>query len=206
VIESMPLNFTFTGTAAANPVPLTLTLQDGLAPNTVRLTLDATNLSGNEFVSGWYINLNPAFDPSQLTFSFVSNPLPPGVFTLSGIQTGTNAFKADGDGFYDILFSLPPPPGGFANEFHSGETMVVDVTRAAGLSVADFNFQSVMGGGTGTYFTAAHIQGVGADGGLSNFTGASATPTQTSIPEPSVVSLCLGLAAFGLYASRRKRR
>jgi len=88
---------------------LTATFDDSFGgPNTVRLTISAANLVSSEFASELSFNLNPAFDPTDLTFSIVSNPT---ALALGDIETGINAFTADGDGDYDLLFDFPPPPG-----------------------------------------------------------------------------------------------
>src|SRR5258708_5777614 len=41
----------------------------GMPANTVQLTINAGSLSGSEFVSCWYFNLNPGMDPTSLSFS-----------------------------------------------------------------------------------------------------------------------------------------
>ncbi|HET7536902.1 MAG TPA: hypothetical protein VFJ90_10640 [Candidatus Didemnitutus sp.] len=197
IVESVPLNFVFSGVNPTNSTPLILKLEDGLTLNTVRLTMDATNLGSTEFVSEWYLNLNPAFTPGSLSFSLVSNPT---ALVLGDIGTGANAFKADGDGFYDVLFAFPPPPGQFSAKFTAGEKVVVDITRASGLSVADFLYSSVNGGGAGTYLSAAHIQGIGSD---SAWIGATAAVGP--LPEPSAYASIIGCVMLGV-ALRRKWR
>ncbi len=191
--QIIPLNYVFSGATPAASAPwLTLKLEDR-NPTTVRLTMDAAGLSGQEFVSAWYVNFNPVLNATGLNFSIISNPTQ---LSNGNIDTGTNAFKADGDGKYDILFDFPPPPGAFAAKFTAGEKVVVDVSRASGLSTSDFLYQSVESSGNGVYFTAAHIQGIGND---SAWVGASA------IPEPSTYALMAGGVVLGYVFVRRRK-
>jgi hypothetical protein len=193
-VVTLNLNHLFSGVAPAGPNPwLTMKLEDGLAANTVRLTFDAKNLVGQEFVSGWYVNLNPALNPQQLSFAIV--PPNPTQLTLNTITTGVNAYQANGNGRYDVLFDFPPPPGAFSAKFTSGEKVIVDVSRAGGLTVSDFLYESATGGGNGVHYAAAHVQGIGNDSG---WIGA------TAIPEPSTYAAILGGAVLlGVIARRR---
>src|SRR6266478_9248269 len=96
------------GTSPASPTTpwLTAVFQD-VAPGTVSLTLTAPHLTGSEFVSGWYFNLNPVLDPTLLTFSAPASLN----YALPGISESVNAFKADGDGKYDVLLSFSTSGG-----------------------------------------------------------------------------------------------
>ena len=193
-IEYLGLNYVFSGsTPAGSGAWATVKLQDGLAPHTVRLTFDTSGLAPGEFISNWYLNTNPAYDPPQFTFTLVSNPTG---LTLGAIQTGADAFKADGDGQYDVLFAFPS--SGTGQRLVGGMQVVVDVSRPAGLSVSDFLFQSTPDGGAGTYYSAAHIQNIGSNSG---WVGAN-TPTPISpIPEPSAYAAVLGILALLLSTS-----
>lgn len=189
----LQLDFVFSGsTPGGSPPWLHLTLEDQLTPNTVRATFTTPNLVAGEFVSGWYFNLNPAYDPLSLSFSLISNPTG---LSLDDIKTGKNKFKADGDGKYDILLEFPTAAG--PSQFTSAETLILDLYRAEGLSVGDFLYKSVESGGAGTYYSAAHIQGIGED---SAWVGAP-----SAIPEPETVSLLLGLASLPALYLRRLR-
>src|SRR5689334_18919894 len=95
--------------ASATTPWLTAVFTDGATPGTVTLTLTAPHLSGTEFVSGWYFNLGPnsgpgMLDPTKLHFS--SGTVGSGALTLPTITEALNAYKADGDGKYDILLSF----------------------------------------------------------------------------------------------------
>jgi hypothetical protein len=194
-MTTLNLNFVFSGTAPGGSQPwLTLAFQD-VAPNTVQLTFNAVNLpAAGEFVSGWYFNFNPALDLdlTKLSFSIVSNPTG---LTNSNISVGADAFGADGDGLYDMLFSFPTS----GSTFTSGKKVVVDVSGTNGFSVneSDFLYQSTKRGGNGVYYSAAHVQAE--SGGNSGWVGASA------IPEPTSYAAIAGALVLGLVVWRRRR-
>jgi hypothetical protein len=189
------LNVEFSGgTAPAGSTPwITATFDDSFGgPNTVRLTLEATNLVGTENIKEWHFNFDPALDPTLLSFVAVSNA----ASVPNAINTGVNAFQADGDGKYDIQFDFPPPPGSFGPRFTAGETVIYDLTYVAPISASSFDFFSVPGGGQGTFLSAAHIQSIG-EGEDSGWIGV--------VPEPGTASL-LGLGLLGLALRRRAPR
>jgi hypothetical protein len=185
------------GTAPAGVVPwITAVFDDSFGgPNTVRLTLSAPNLSGGasgENVALWHFNFDPGLDPTQLVFSAVSN----GASVPNAINTGVNAFMADGDGMFDIQFDFPPPPGTGSARFTQGEVIVYDLTYISPIDVSSFNEFSDMGGGQGSFLSAAHIQRTPSGGGGSGWIGV--------VPEPGTAALMgLGLAGLG-FASRRR--
>ena len=162
----------------------------------VRMTLETIGLTGSEFVSDWYFNVAPALNPA--TFGFVgvniaaSNPIV--------ISHTTDCCNADGGGLYDLRFAFPVPAG--PGRFTGGETVVIDVNWAGGtLTPGDFVFLATPQGGNGPYFSAAHIQGIGAAAALSTFVGADITQA----PEPGLL-IMLGGGLAALAARRRTRR
>jgi hypothetical protein len=166
--------------------------------NTVRLTVEATNLTGGingESINSILLNFDPSLDASQLLFTAIdvvlSTPIP------KAINTGTNAFQADGDGFFDIEFDMPPSPGNNAARFTGGETIIFDLVYISAISASSFDFTSVMGGGAGTFGAAAHIQRIGTNNADSGWIG-------TPIPEPGT-ALLLGLGVMGLGWRRSLR-
>lgn len=169
--------------------------------NTVRLTMSDVNLTDNEFVTSWFFNLNPAKDPTQLSFAYVSG------IVADAIDTDEDDLQADGDGLFDIRFEFPTAPP--AGRFGAGGTSVYDLILT-GLLESDFNFVSQVGGGNGVFHTAAHVQGIGiADesGWIGDTNGdgdGGGDGGPAPIPEPSTF-LLLG-AGLGGLAMWRKRR
>jgi hypothetical protein len=194
---SISIGFTTEFSGATPPVGvspwLTATFDDEGTPGTVKLTLTATNLTGSEFVSGAYFNLNTSY--SALTDFSISAPTKTGTFNDPTIDLGIDAFKADGDGLYDfrLNFAQGPPSGRFGVG-DSVEYTVTGIGAAAGVLVADdFKFLSLPDGGHGPFYVAAHIQGIGPAGSASGWITA---------PEPASWLLALGMIAI---AGRRRR-
>jgi hypothetical protein len=175
------------GAPPAGPTPwLTVRYDDGGASGSVTMTFTATNLVGSEFVSGLYLNVVPSMDPNALTFG---SPVKTGSFTSPAIHRGTDAFKADGDGYFDILLSFATS-GGEAGRFTAADAVSYTITGPASLTAASFAARSASRG-TG-YPIAAHVQGIGTDGCLSGW---------VTVPEPASLSL---LALGCLTAIRRR--
>ncbi len=136
----------------------------------------------------------PLINPDDLVFS--------GPTTVSGAHgavtpnTGENAFQADGDGFFDIMFTFATNNGPNV-KFGLGDGISFDITLA-GITANSFNFFSEMGGGQGEFQTASQVLGIG----LGDESGWIAP-----IPEPTSGMLLLaGCLAGGLFTGRRKRR
>ena len=169
------------GTSPAGPAPwLRAAFDDDGDTGSVTLTMEDLNLTGTEFVSEWYFNLDPALDPTGLIINFSAGQ-------SGAVSTGTDSFKADGDGLYDILFSFPTSGDRFGADQSS--TWIFTLDR---LTANSFNFLSLTGGGHGPYPTAAHVQDV--DGSYGGW---------ITTPIPGAVWL-FGAGLLGLIGVRRK--
>jgi hypothetical protein len=156
-----------------------------------------TLLSGSENISGWYLNVADAF-AGNLTFTLGTTV---GSFTIPTISQGLNAFKADGDGFYDNLLSFAV--GGNANQvFGAGESLSFVLTSSvSGLDASDFDQLSLDAGGHGPFYTAAHVQnttGTGTGG-----SGWIAPGNPGAVPDGGTTVMLLGSAFAGLAVVRR---
>ena len=200
VIE-LPLDFEYSGGAMPeSPSPWATAVFIDTGYNSVALKMSAENLYGTEFISRWYFNFDPALDPGLLNFSISGMPgsMP------NSINTGADAFKAGGNGYYDIEFDFPPPKGGFEYKFTSGETVAYDVTYtgAGSINAYSFDFRSSSSAGKETYYSAAHVQSIGSDGEDSGWIG-----SRTIVPEPvSSILFVFGGASLAYRRYRKKRR
>jgi len=166
----------------------------------VTLTISATGLTGTEFASEIYFNIDPNLNQNSLTFSETAFT---GTFSTPTIDqaVGDNNYQADGDGKYDFRFDF-----GTANatRFGSGDSITYKLGGIAGLDAINFGFLSAPAGGSGPFYAAARIQSIG-DGTVSTWIEPGAGPVPTLAPEPSSIGLCVLCAMGWLMNFLRKR-
>jgi hypothetical protein len=168
-----------------------------LGSNQIRVDLTAERLSDPEYVSEWYLNLDPTLDPGGLG---ISASLLSGAFNVpaaASLLVGANAYKADGDGKYDIKVIFESSDG-TATRFTDGDSLrlTLTYTGAGTFNESSLIFPSAPDGGTGPFLAAAHINATGLDDSGSAWVAA--------VPEPSV-TMNLLLAGSALLAIRRRR-
>jgi hypothetical protein len=154
-----------------------------VSPGTVQLKISANGLSGGEFLSAMFFNLDPGLSPAKLVFNYVSGS---GGFTLPTIKTGANDFKADGQGKYDIDFTFSQKT---AKEFSGTDYVIYDISSSAFmLSASDFDVLSTAAGGCDEFLAAAEISGIP---GTCDTTGTGwvAPGGLTPTPEPRAFTL-----------------
>lgn len=197
------LNYEFSGaTAPTGPTPwLTVTFDDDETPGSVRLILENTNLVAFEYTNNWYLNLDPLLDPTALSFDELGRA---GFFATPDISASVDNYKADGDGYFDILFDFDESAG---SRFGAGESIEYLISGIQDLTASSFDFYSTPSGGNGTYHSAAHIGAI-----FSTFSAGqdvygcpegSGWIGDTEVPEPASV-LLLAMGGLGMLL-RRKR-
>ncbi len=173
-----------------------------IGTNQVRLDMYALNLSSTEFIGKWYFNFDPDKDPGNLTFTYLSGEQPADI----GHRAGGDAYKADGDGFFDFVFEFATSGDGrFKNAEHS--IYQIDYAGTGSIGALSFDYLSAPGGGSGSYHSALHLQGTGSSGLGSVWVGEGGVEPYSTVPEPtSLVLLGVvvgGPAALGLIRRRR---
>ena len=175
----------------------TASFQDTINPGEVTLTMSVSEFVGGAAVTAMYFNLDPSLDLTSLSFNRDSGTGPTAANTA--ISTGIDAFgPLGGDGFYDIEFDLPPPPGQQAARFTAGEDLIYTIT-GTGITANSFNFFGTPGpgGNAGPFLSVARFQSTGVDGQGSDFVGA--------VPVPAAVWL-FGSGLLGLVGVARRKR
>jgi len=131
--------------------------------NNVQLTLNVTNnITAAESFGEFYFNYKGDATDLYITAVDVSDvggwsvDLNDPTTTADDIPT----FKADGDGIYDIVFDLPPPPGSPGSKFQDGETLIYNINYT-GITASDFDELATPDGGmVGPFYAAAKLQGI----------------------------------------------
>jgi hypothetical protein len=179
--------YTAEGTAPVGDPPwltatfLNLGIIDGIGK--VKLAMSTSGLTGNEFVGGWYFNLDPDYPTNAgLGFAFQGNES-----TGPAANASLNRDKqiAGGGANFDIFFNFPQSN---AEDRFSANEVVVYIITGIDLSADSFEFA------TEKYdlYSAAHVQVGGA------WIGA------TAIPEPATM-LLMGIGLTGLAFLGRKK-
>jgi hypothetical protein len=205
-VQAATISFNYTEsfgqTPPDGPAPwATAVFDDGGTPGTVTLTLALPITINEADAEAFYFNLDPSLDPTSLSFLHTGGTGPSAGDT--DFFTGVDAFQADGDGIYDILIDLPPPPGTPAKRFQAGETVTIDISGIPTLVAADFDVLSAPApgpGGAGPFLSVARFlsTGPGPSNPDSDWVGAT-------MPEPSTLVL-LSLGSLALVTRRRGPR
>ena len=193
---TVTFNYTesFGAVAPDGPAPYATATITDTGVDEVTLTMTVADTVGLADVMLMFFNLDPMMDATSLSFTFAGGDGP-----TANVLTGEDAYRAGGDGFYDILFDFPPPPGGQANRFNAGEEVIYTIT-GEGLTAESFNYFATPGPGEdnpGPYLSVARFQDTGFDQEGSDWVGA--------VPVPAAVWM-FGSGLLGLVGVARRRR
>jgi hypothetical protein len=182
------------GVECVNQVTGCATLTTSSIAGGVHFVFQGT-MVGTEFITGLYGNLDPYVQPTLAN-------LTGDIGSVGGFSFGLNAFKADGDGFFDWFLDLSANPP----RFDGTDTLEWDFL---GIGLAHTFGVSVDGpdGKTG-FMNAIHAQGLvnGGSGWMSNTPPPGSDDPPTPIPEPGTLALMgAGLTALGLVTRRKKK-
>jgi hypothetical protein len=172
----------------------TATFDDGSGNLVLTLSVSSDFQEG-AFIDEWYFNFES--DSSGLVFQHDSGPSPDPIIPLA------DAYRAGGDGFFDILIEFP---NGTPQHLVAGESASF-LVGPTGLDPVQFDFLSAPGPGAGNpgpYKAAVHIQGTGEDNEGSAWAFAGTAPS-VDVPEPGTLAL-LGLASLASGLVRRRRQ
>lgn len=177
----------------------------------VELTMTGNLQNASNFITEWDFNVAQ----TGLTgLTITANTLTAGVTAPTIDPYSSNAYKADGDGFYDFGFQYTSAAAGRFTGTDSATFYITGVGTA--ITFASFNTPSENSQSLGAYVTAAHIQGItsgsqtcsGWVGGVTNVGTAKSGPSGDclpSVPEPLHSGLFLTSGLIGFVVLARKR-
>ena len=188
------------GAEPLGPSPWLTATFDDIGDNQVRLTLDASGLSDDEFVSGWYFNFNFAVSPDWFAPAVDSGPS-----YVIGSGIGSNNYNAGGTmghGF-DIFFQFETADNS-DKRFTAGEVAVYTLELPAGTSPElipeSFNLKNE----AGYFYSAAHVQDIDNPDFETDSGWIGAERSIAAIPEPATIIL-IGTGLASLFCIRRFR-
>lgn len=182
----------------------TMTFDDGGSSGSVDLTIDATGLSGGEYLASVFFNFADA-GSQTLTFTRTGGTGPLSGFTFG--QGSNNQDSPGNQGQFDIsiAFTESNANGGLLR-FDADETLIFTIT-GAGITADDFALISAPEGpNNGDNFALARVRGIAGGGSASVADSDGPGGGEEPVPEPAALGLFgLGILALGLRRRRQTR-
>lgn len=188
-VISWDYNYEYTGaTPPAGPAPwLNITIDDEIAPGSVAIVMTSF-LTGTEYVKELLLNFEEdtfPLTPDDFVYLPSSGPNPM-------VNVGENAFRAGGDGFFDIRFDFDIASSG--DRFGAGEHVMFLVMRPD-ISALSFDHLSVLG--PTQWPTVAHICSIDPCGQESGWITVEDKHSPVPEPDPGTL-LIIGLLLMGV--------
>jgi len=176
------------GSGGELTAPITVTLDDENSAGTVNITIDMSALPQEEFMTGLYLNFDPAKNPAGMTLTDT------GAQASVGIIAGSDCCKPDGQADHDVQIDFSAAGG---SRFTGGETYTGTLSLV-GLLATDFEFLSDTGN-----CAVARVQGLGPDAQNSGWFDCGDEPPQEVVEPGSLALFGLGVGLLGLFGRRR---
>jgi hypothetical protein len=186
--QASALQYVLNDSFGSDPVSgdIVIDITDGVG-DSVQVSIDLTGLNSVEYIKELYLNTNTEVQPA---LSSASAPT-----SLDDVSYGLGAFKADGDGFHDLLLEFSPDAGARM----TGGAVYTLTLSGSGLDASDFDDLGT-DSPKGQFHAVAKINSTGTGGG-SDWVGDGGDP----IPEPSgVVLFSAGMAVVATSMRRRR--
>jgi hypothetical protein len=187
------------GATPAGPSPWNAATFTDTGPGTVSLTISASGFFVGEYLDELMFNLNPADNPSNLSFKATQVS---GSFTTPTISKAENGFSEGSQSGFDFELAFSSASG---KQFVAGDILQYSISGIAGLTAADFDYLSTSSTpGVGPFFGLAEVSGI--SGSSTGWIGALTCTTVAPEPGPAAL-LPLGTAlwaATGWMRSRKK--
>jgi len=185
--QASAISYTLNDSFGSDPVSgdIIVDITD-FAANTVQVDIDLTALNTTEFIKEIYLNTNTA-----VTSASWSSPT-----SIDGLNYSLGGFKADGDGFHDVLVQFSESAG---SRMNGGSTYSFFL---AGTNLDETDFDDLgTSSSKGQFHAVAKINGTGSNGDGSDWVGDG---PGAPVPEPGA-ALLFGVGAVVVGARVRRR-